>query len=144
MTGESVLWRLLKKAMRQAGHEAIRIENVVGLGNPDVIYCLDKKIMGWIELKYLSHWPKRKTTIIKLRHFTKEQRLFFKKAKRWSNRVHMLLRIEKDLMLLTAPEALNYIGTLTKTELLSKIDLEGRHWKVGKIDWEEFFNLLKN
>lgn len=144
MPRESDLWRLVKAGFKTVPYHSrlIRIESTVGAGLPDIIYCIDKSVTGWIELKYLPSWPKRSSTIIKLRHFTPVQRLFFKKAADWGDRVHMLLRIEDDIMLLTAQEALYNINFLTKYELTANMTARGRHWKIRKINWPELCTKL--
>lgn len=45
------------------------IENMLAAGTPDVSLAT-----GWVELKWLREWPARASTIVRLDHYTEEQR----------------------------------------------------------------------
>ena len=58
-----------------SGLHAIPVENPVACpGTPDVNY-----VEGWIELKNLRSWPKRAATIVRIEHFTEQQRRFLRR-----------------------------------------------------------------
>ena len=61
----STVTKLLKK------WDAVAVENPVHPGTPDV-NC----ILGWIELKWLRAWPVRADTVVKIEHFTRQQRVW--------------------------------------------------------------------
>ena len=75
-----------------------RVENSVGGGDGDVLYCLTRPkpgataATGFLELKYLPEYPTKRMTPIRPRHLTKDQVLF---AEEWSGaggRAWLLLR----------------------------------------------------
>jgi len=55
---------------------AFAVENPALPGTPDVNHY-----HGWIELKYIRSWPRKGHTIIRIDHFTTQQKRFLKK--RW-------------------------------------------------------------
>jgi len=83
---EANLWRVVREALSPFGRLE-RIENGVGLGTPDVVYCLRRHAKipqattGWIELKHVPEWPKRASTPLIIEHLTREQVNF---ASRWA------------------------------------------------------------
>jgi hypothetical protein len=59
---EAGMWDAMRdKLGRIPGLHMLRVENVVGDGTPDVVYCY-KGVEGWIELKYRADYPKRENT----------------------------------------------------------------------------------
>src|SRR5262245_18814529 len=71
---EHDLWVMLRDRMKLVGHFA-RIENMVGRGMPDVTYCI-RSIEGFIELKHADAWPVRPDTVLELKHYTPQQRIW--------------------------------------------------------------------
>lgn len=72
---ESKLWSDHVSRLRAWG-EVDRIEDALKAGTSDCVYalrCGDKFGFGWIELKRLPAWPKRRTTPIILHRYTAEQ-----------------------------------------------------------------------
>lgn len=69
--------KVLVKALNQAGQDATSVENPACPGTPDV-----QHIDGWLELKFLETWPKRKETTVRIEHFSPQQRV-------WLLRRHM-------------------------------------------------------
>ena len=57
-------YKLLRKHLGRCHLE--RIENMAGVGTPDVFYCIDG-VMGWIEMKSPIE-PKRKTSRLLTKH----------------------------------------------------------------------------
>lgn len=51
-SSERALWQALKKRMDKIRAHAVRIEDRIGIGTPDVNF-----IRGWIELKHMDAWP---------------------------------------------------------------------------------------
>ncbi len=66
---ERALWRRLRGGL--TGH-LVRVENAVEDGTPDVEYCL-QGACGWIELKHVARVPARRTTNVRIPHYTREQ-----------------------------------------------------------------------
>ncbi len=115
---ESGLWRFLRTKLK--GYwEPVRIENLVGIGTPDVYYTLTNGTMGWLELKHVDNWPKRQSTVIKIDHFTSEQRNWIRRHGQLGANVFLLLRVEKDYLLFDH-EGCEYVGRETRAGLLSK------------------------
>jgi penicillin-binding protein-related factor A (putative recombinase) len=111
---------------------------VTGLGISDVLYSLEGS-RGLIELKYIKEWPKRKTTTVKIKHFTKEQKLFLYKHGRESGLCFLFLRVgKKDFLLFDHLQAQN-LGKLTKDQMIKK---SLAYWKKS-IDFTELRFLLR-
>ena len=60
LMGEQADYKMLRMRMKQPLDRLERIENVVGVGTPDVNYCIEG-MEGWIEIKSPTT-PKRKGT----------------------------------------------------------------------------------
>jgi len=116
---------------------AKRIENPVGAGTPDVYFTTLVGSMGWMELKSIPSWPKKENTLLKIRHFSPEQRLFMKLHGRAGANVWMFLRVHDEHFLLWWGAALK-IGTLTADEIRS--NARGRWGK--QLDYEHIYRCL--
>lgn len=122
MTRESSLWTALRSVL-PAGCHAVRVENSVGLGTPDVSLCMpevehspkapecaecqDVFCAGcgyYIEPGMLSGWdgwielkvqekPKREKTTFRCEHFTDEQRTWLVDRCRSGGHAYMLLQV---------------------------------------------------
>ena len=119
------------KALRKL--DAVPIENRIGSGTPDVQY-----IGGWIELKCLKEWPKDEHAIVKIPHYTKEQRLWLRR--RWSRGGYcwLLLQVKREWLLfdgLMAPDAVGCSSRFVLKEIAK------RYWPNG-LKKEELYNLL--
>jgi hypothetical protein len=92
--------------------DAWSVENPCRPGTPDVNY-----IEGWIELKWLDNWPKRSSTVVRLDHFTPQQRLHL--ARRWNlgGNAYLLLQVGQDWLLFNGEEAAKIVGKVPKSEL---------------------------
>lgn len=64
MGSESALWTCLRGKLPSQAH-AVRVENTVQVGTPDVNFCLGG-LDVWLELKQLDDWPKREKTRVVL------------------------------------------------------------------------------
>lgn len=102
MSSESGFWKAVRAQLSPFG-KLERIENRLGEGMGDVVYCLKRKPFmaagsGFIELKECE-WPKRATTTFHIPSYTKEQLDF---AEGWASaggRVHLFARVGKDYLL---------------------------------------------
>lgn len=123
---ESSLWRLAKKHLSAYGH-IVRVENPVGPGTPDVHYCLMKKA-GWIELKAIKAWPKRKTTPVRIRHYSVEQRLWHKQYGETGGRMFILVRIDetKEYFLFDWDWAHRNLGSVTRAHWYKNAVVSGK------------------
>ena len=114
---ESDLWKYVKEGMLGRWHST-RIESSSSNGVPDVTWGIPGK-NGWMELKNIDEWPKRKDTKIKL-PLRAEQKLWIKIRGRLSGSVWVLCRIEKYHFLLNSSQALEAYNGWTKDEWLKK------------------------
>lgn len=83
----------------------------------------------WIENKVLDKWPTRPGTMVKLKRYTDEQRLFLV-----SRRGFLLLRVGREYLLFDSMHAWQAVG-LVNEETLRRYAL--KIWK-GSIEWREF------
>ena len=76
MKAESLMWRKLRPVLIAAKLDPVRVENPIHPGTPDV------NLVGrWIELKCISAWPVRNTTVVRIPHYTPQQRVWL--YRRW-------------------------------------------------------------
>lgn len=73
-----------------AARDAQSIENTCALGTPDVEF-----IGGWIELKVIEDWPKREDTVVRISHYSPQQRVWAVKRAKKGGAVWMLLLVER-------------------------------------------------
>ncbi len=70
------------------------VENVVGPGTPDVAF-----IGGWAELKKIKAWPVRSDTLVRVPHFTPQQRSWLATHVTLGGRAYMLIQIGNEYFL---------------------------------------------
>jgi len=123
MTPEARLWNTLKRTVDALPYPThiVRVENLLSEGHPDVQFCVDGRA-GVIELKTLPAWPKRVSTIVKIRHFTSKQRDFLSKYSLAGGRSHLLLQVgdgdkEPYEYLLFSGAMCLLVGKLTREEV---------------------------
>lgn len=101
---ESLFWRNYVKRYLSSFGMLKRIENLLELGMPDVVYCLkaeqkEPPTAGWIELKYAHEWPKRASTEFHFPHLTKEQTLWLEEYSRIGGKCCVMARVSRDFFL---------------------------------------------
>jgi hypothetical protein len=128
---ESALNQRMRKALRQ--FDPVRIENVVGLGTPDMNFTF-----GWIENKYLDHWPKNPELVVKLDHYTPDQRVWAVQRIFRGGFVWLMLQVGRDYLLFRGDVAARYLGLVTKAELLKQC---AKCW-YGNIDDDELISII--
>jgi hypothetical protein len=109
---EGALRQSVVEALEPLG--AIAVENPVLPGTPDVNY-----VEGWIELKCIERWPARHQTIVRVDHFTPQQRVFHVRRTRAGGETWLLLEAceDRDYLLLQGATAAKMIGRATRREL---------------------------
>lgn len=108
---EQRMWDAIKPNM--AGLDARRIESTsTASGIPDVNY-----VQGWIELKCLRGWPVREKTIVKVKHFTADQRAFLRVRWAAGGKTFLLLKVAKEWLLFTGPVAAKSIHYVNRQKL---------------------------
>lgn len=93
------------------------IESPCSPGVPDIYYT--NKIferMGWVELKHSHFWPMRETTILKLKHYTKQQKNWIRTHHNHGCRVFLMIQVERDYLIFDGENAQN-VGKMTKKEM---------------------------
>ncbi len=112
---------------------AVAIENRVGLGTPDV-NCIG----GWIELKWLRAWPKRAKTIVRVKRFSLEQRIWLQRRFDLGGRSWLLLQVRREWLLFTGPVAAEHVGYVDREGLYEQTHAR---WTTG-LDAEEMIECL--
>jgi hypothetical protein len=155
MTRESSLWTCFREALPSDCH-AVRVENQVELGTPDVNLCMpegersspseqctgcnDAFCAGcgyWQEPVKLSSWdgwielkvqdpPKRKTTMFRCEHFTTEQRQWAVDRIRAGGKAYLLIQVNDEYLWLRGDVAAVWVGYCTFSELRIKCEWHGR------------------
>jgi hypothetical protein len=74
---ESLQWKKLRPHLVAAKLDPVRVENPIHPGTPDVNLCDGR----WIELKCIPSWPARATSLVRIPHFTPQQRVWL--YRRW-------------------------------------------------------------
>ncbi len=77
MKSESLMWRKVRPVLVAAKLDPVRVENPIHPGTPDVNLCTGI----WIELKCIAGWPARESHLVRIPHFTPQQRVFL--CRRW-------------------------------------------------------------
>jgi len=99
-SSENALWQALKKRMDAGKAHAVRIEDKLAKGTPDVDYCAwGGEAAGWIELKHLDAFPVYHSTSVWLPHYTKEQAIWAFKRDRAGGNSWLLARVGKEVYL---------------------------------------------
>jgi hypothetical protein len=109
---------------------AIPVENSAHPGTSDINFK-----GGWLELKELEAWPKDRTTVVPVPHFTPQQRLFLTMRDRTGGFADVLLKVRRSWWLINGAEAADGLG-----ELWTQSDIKVNsycYWEK-KLDEKEF------
>lgn len=107
---EKALRRRVVTALKKL--DAVSVENSVYPGTPDVNY-----MEGWIELKKISKWPKRVTTIIRINHFTPQQKVWLRRRWEAGGQVYLLLQVGQEFLLFPGDKAALLLGNVPRKQL---------------------------
>ena len=133
---EATLRNYVRKGLHANGILTTHHEDALNPGIPDLSYS-GNGVHGWIELKWLEAWPKRADTIVRIPHYTKEQKHFLLSRGRAGGRCWLLLRVGTWHLLMDHERA-QRAGELKKGLLLSHSSLS---WG-GRIDFEQLTRIL--
>lgn len=137
MGSESSLWKTVQKNMK-GFWEADRVENPVNPGMPDVYFTLKSSgVMGWIELKHAHAWPRKACTPLRIDHFTRVQRNWFKRHGKEGANIHLLLQVGTDYFLIQW-DVVPDIGKMTKQDYFKRCF----SWERS-INYLELFDILE-
>ena len=114
MKAESLQWRKVRPFLLAAKLDPVRVENPIHPGTPDI-----NLIGGWVELKTIADWPARDHLMLRIPHFTPQQRVFlFRRWKYAPGTTHLLLevRASKQWLLFDGDVAARIVGRVTAAE----------------------------
>jgi hypothetical protein len=74
---EASAWKQLRPHLNAYGLDPVRVENPVHPGTPDVNLASG----AWLELKALERFPERPAALVRIPHFTPQQRVWL--LRRW-------------------------------------------------------------
>lgn len=98
----------------------LKIETRIGSSYPGVADCAYSCSgrHGWIEFKYQAEWPKRSATIVRLKHFTKDQKRFlYNHGKHGKGGCFLFLQVADDVLIFDYKN-IHKIGKLNKEDLV--------------------------
>lgn len=110
---ESAMRKKVVKAL--APLNAIAVENPCLPGTPDVNF-----IEGWIELKWLRSWPKKEETIVKLDHYSQQQKVWAFRRRRAGGSCWFMLQCGREWLIMDGAVAALWVNKCTKAELIAK------------------------
>lgn len=131
MTSEKSTWSdHVRPILAQARLDPVRIENVVDLGTPDINIT-----HGWIELKYVAEWPKRTNTILRIHHFTPQQRVWLRR--RWvaGGGAFFLLKIADEFLLFDGETAYQVGKLLTREQCYATALHHAKHFSYDFVKY---------
>jgi hypothetical protein len=131
---EHRLWEYLRDGMGGAW-AAQRHEDKLSTGIPDVSYSISRH--GWIELKYISTKPSKSTSILRIPHYTEDQRNWLTSHGSRAGLCFLLLQVEKTYMVFDWTKAWR-VATLPYADHEA---MATAMWK-GKIDWGQLRRIL--
>ena len=97
--------------------DAIPVDNPRHSGTADINY-----VEGWLELKWLSQWPSRKQTVVKIPSISPQQRVVWTKRSMAGGNIFVLLQVgfvrdRSEYLLFEAGGAAEYLGKLNREDL---------------------------
>lgn len=123
---EKTDFNLLRKHMSKHGDRLERIENIVGVGTPDINYCIDG-VEGWIELKSPKEPIGPHSKLFSDNHkLNMAQRNWFLRQRNAGGRAYILICTNKRWMLIDGKHA-DEINKLTVGQLHNMAE-----WRVIK------------
>jgi hypothetical protein len=114
---ESAMWQKIRPILVAAKLDPVRIENPIHPGTPDVNLCDGR----WIELKCIESWPAREQTIVRIPHYTPQQRVWLYRRWRYApGSTHLLLEVrsEGQWLLFDGDVAAKIVGSTTTSQHL--------------------------
>ena len=115
---EKTDYQMLKKHMPNVMDRLDRIENVVGVGTPDVNYCIDG-VDGWIEMKSPKEPVRPTSKLFKFKNnhsLNQDQMNWFLRQRNADGRAFILICTNKRWMLVEGEHA-DRINDMTAQEI---------------------------
>jgi hypothetical protein len=115
---ENQLWNTMRQQMgaNKYWREATRHEDALQKGIADVSYISTLGQHGWIELKQVNEWPKRESTILRIDHYSDDQRMWLKRKGKAGAFTWLFVKVQRDYMLFDWLQA-QHVGKLPKDHL---------------------------
>ena len=116
MRAESAMWKKVRPVLVAARLDPVRVENPIHPGTPDVNLADGR----WIELKCVLAWPKRDTNILRIPHFTPQQRVWLYRRWRYApGSTYLLLEVRSvcQWLLFDGDVAAKIVGRSPAAEL---------------------------
>lgn len=110
------------KLLKGMGWDAMPVENKAHDGTPDLnaVRTFESKVNMfatkcveiWVEFKIVEEWPKKRDTPIRIRHFTPQQKAWFKLRIAHNSNCFIIVQIEEEHFLYkVSPYLLECLGT---------------------------------
>ncbi len=125
------------KKVSVKGH-FFRHEDLITPGISDISYCLETRVSGWIELKFIKNKPKNLNIKFKIRHFTDHQRSWLQTRGQLIGYCFLFVKVGRTDYYLFSWEQLPYINEYKWNDLE---DHALGYWK-HRVNFEELLNHL--
>lgn len=107
------MWKRIRPVFIAAKLDPVRVENPIYPGTPDVNLCNGH----WIELKTIEAWPSRARNLVRIEHFTPQQRVWL--YRRWKyapDSTYLLLEVRstREWLLFDGDLAAKVVGRATE------------------------------
>lgn len=118
---EKTDWKLLRDKMKFPRDRWDRMENGVGVGMPDINYCI-RGTEGWIEIKSPAEPKREETALFGSNHnLSQDQKNWFKRQTMAGGRCYILIGTDKRWMLVHGKHA-DTLNHMTVAELQAVAD----------------------
>jgi len=138
---ESNFWKQIYKGTKDFSFmKTQRHEDNISKGIPDVSFAINnngQKINGWMELKHIKSFPKKRDSIIAIDHYTDDQRKWLLENYETGGATFLFIKIDREYYLFTG-SAMVSVGYRTKDWWLTHCI---GCW-VGSVDWKQFVYIL--
>ncbi len=112
--------------------DGVAVENPTMPGTPDINY-----VDGFIELKWLRSWPKDPEAVVRIEHYSPQQRLWIRRRHLAGGKVWLLLQCKREWLLFCHPKTME-VGKLTRQQLYAAAHAR---WEKG-LDKKEFLEVI--
>lgn len=123
------------KALKRLRSDPQAVENSANPGCPDV-ECL----RGWLELKYAPSWPKQHDTVVRIDHYTQQQRNFLRRRWNAGGGAWLLYRVGQrgkvENLLFDGLTAWEFVGRVPRDRLVELAILHS-YGRVSSADLDE-------
>ena len=106
------MWRKIRPVLLAAKLDPVRVENPIHPGTPDVNLCDGR----WIEMKTIAGWPARADSLVRIPHYTPQQRVWLYRRWKYAPGSTLLLlevRAERQWLLFDGDVAARVVARVT-------------------------------